>query len=132
MATSRSAALVPVIGKLDRQLAAPMFIIALLHLMCLAGALHLHEAVAYRTAYLLSLWGLAALTPLFLLEFIAHRLAGSPRAKQDLWVCLIPPLRLGSRDHGSGECVWLPRRGWVRKIGLFAGSGLGTLVVGVC
>ena len=103
-----------VITPLDQRLAAPLYCVSLLFLVFLAGALHLGDAAAFQTAYRICLGALVVLYPLFIAEFCLHRWAGSPRWKQDLLLCLLPPLRLGSRDHATGTHLWFPRAGWTR------------------
>lgn len=34
--------------------------------------------------------------------------------RRHLWYCLIPPLRMGGRDHVDGDAIWLPHLGWHR------------------
>ena len=105
-----------VISPLEQRLAAPMYGLSLAFLFFLAGALHLGEAAAvpFQIAYRVCLAALVALYPLFIAEFCVHRWAGNPRWKQDLLLCLLPPLRLGSRDHATGSHLWFPRSGWMR------------------
>lgn len=163
--------------KLDRWLAAPMFVASVVFLLLLAGALHLRvdvetpevseqetvvaaaetpgaessenvnlrsdnpspitptvssvdmktsavHAVGAVTAssakdperfsnlYLYCEWGLLLLYPLFFLEFLVHRLVGSPFWKRDLLSCLLPPFRLVAHDHESGNNIYLPSYGW--------------------
>jgi voltage-gated potassium channel len=58
-------------------------------------------------------WILVALYPLFLIEAGIHWATRSPRWRQHLVYCLVPPLRLAARDAVTGTRVWLPVRGWV-------------------
>ena len=34
--------------------------------------------------------------------------------RRHLWYCLVPPLRIGGRDHVDGGRIWLPHLGWSR------------------
>jgi voltage-gated potassium channel len=47
-------------------------------------------------------------------EGITHAVAGSPGWKRHLLYCVLPPLRMGGRDHADGTATWLPRVGWSR------------------
>jgi hypothetical protein len=58
--------------------------------------------------WLIGLW------PLFVLELLFHWSTGNRHWKQHIWHSLLPPLRLGGRDHRRGQAMWLPRLGWVR------------------
>jgi hypothetical protein len=60
------------------------------------------------------LWWLIGLWPLFVLELLFHWFTGNRHWKQHLWHSLLPPLRLGGREHRRGQALWLPRLGWVR------------------
>ncbi len=96
----------------DRRAAGPMFAATCLFLLLLSGVLHLHEEVAYRRVMIACCWGLAVLWPLYGLECAVHAALGSPRWKQNLLYCLVPPLRLGARDHATATQIWLPAIGW--------------------
>lgn len=89
-----------------------MFIASLWYLFCLAGLIHLSESDYGLTMVRWLLYGLIAVYPMFLLEPIAHWLIGSGHLKQHIFYVLIPVLRLGGRDHTTGDKIWLPRRGW--------------------
>ena len=63
----------------------------------------------------LGIWcalGVLGLYPLYLLETLWHWRSGATRLRQHGWFCVLPPLRLGARDHASGESIWLPGIGW--------------------
>ena len=99
---------------IDRWLAPLMSVLSILFLVLLGGLLHLTEWEPGRGGAMrwdLAL-ALAVLYPVFLLECLVFRLAGCPRWKQHLWHCLLPPLRLGGRDHSTGKNIWLPGFGW--------------------
>jgi hypothetical protein len=96
----------------DQRLAAPMFAVTLLHLMFLAGALHLHERAEDSLVFEGSIAGLLAVTPAFWVEAALRWRQRSPRRTLSLWFCVLPPLRLIARDHATGSSVWLPWMGW--------------------
>ena len=104
--------------RLDRRLAGPMFGMTMVFLLVTAGALHFGaetEPIDDAHAELSSgwtLWGLALLYPVFWLEAFAHWRCGEARLRQDLICSLLPPLRLGARDHHDGRSIWLPGLGW--------------------
>lgn len=115
----------PAVTRLDQRLAAPMFWLAALFLLLAGVALHLPDAESDVTipestraisAHLTRLcgWGLALLYPLFLAEGVWHWRSGGKYLRQHVWESLIPPLRLGGRDHLDGRHVWLPGVGWSR------------------
>jgi hypothetical protein len=64
------------------------------------------------TARCVCLWGLLLLLPLFWIEAVFHWRAEAGLQRQHLLSCLLPPLRLGVRDHQSGQSIWLPGIGW--------------------
>jgi voltage-gated potassium channel len=98
--------------RIDDTLAAPMFVASLLFLLFLAGLLHLHEGQQYRVVALVCHWGVILLHPLFVAELALQLVLESGRWKQNLFFCLLPPLRIGARDHVSGTKIWLPHGGW--------------------
>lgn len=89
-----------------------MFAVTCLFLLLLAGVLHLHDQTDYRRVLLACCWGLALLWPVFVVECLVHAVARTSRWKQNLLYCLLPPLRLGARDHATGTQMWLPVVGW--------------------
>jgi len=89
-----------------------MFVVSLIFLGLLSGVLHLHESRALPFAFLVCGWGLAVLYPLFVLEAYLHWASGGGVSKRNLLYCLVPPLRLGARDHVNGTTMWLPILGW--------------------
>lgn len=124
---------------LDQRLAGPMFALTVLFLVLTAGALHFGgeaipaaplkadpnangELPATESRVLgesptIALgiwcaWFLLPFYPLYLVETLSHWRSGAPRLRQHLWYCLLPPLRLGARDHASGRWIWLPGAGW--------------------
>jgi hypothetical protein len=104
----------PAITALDWQLGPVMFVAALLHLTVLAGLLHLtHGELFNPTAQLLIRTG-AVLHLAFVVEAIFHLLAGDRMGAWHWWAVLLPPLRLGARDHLEGRFMWLPGWHWQR------------------
>lgn len=104
-------------AELDAWLAAPMWGISVVWLTCLAGGLQdLRGAPTLPSGTNLYWWGMLLLWPAYPLELIAHKLAGSPNLRFNLVYLLIPPLRLGSRDHATWTRIWLPGAGW-RPVG---------------
>ncbi|HVV99544.1 MAG TPA: hypothetical protein VHB77_04350 [Planctomycetaceae bacterium] len=97
---------------LDRFAAPVMFAASLAFLACTSGLMHLTDENGMPLAAQVCLWGVIGLYPLFLLELAAALTARSPRWKQHLLFCFLPPLRLCARDHETGTKVWLPRMGW--------------------
>ncbi|MEO1995686.1 MAG: hypothetical protein ABGZ17_10470 [Planctomycetaceae bacterium] len=98
---------------IDRWLGPLMSVISILFLVVLGGLLHLTEWDQSGGTMRLDLaLLLAGLYPLFLVECFVFWLARCPHWKQHLWFCLLPPLRLGGRDHSSGTSIWLPGFGW--------------------
>lgn len=47
-------------------------------------------------------------------EGLAHALTHAHGWRRHLWYCLVPPLRMGGRDHVDGGSIWLPHVGWCR------------------
>ena len=104
----------PSSDEFDEILALPMFVVSLTFLLLLAGLLHLHESDEYRGIATFCHYGLICLHPLFVVELLLHVVLESRRWRQNILFCLIPPLRLGARDHATGRSLWLPRIGWVK------------------
>ncbi len=109
--------------QLDRQLAIPMFVVALLFLLIGGFLLHTEpgewEGVAHYSPILRRvLWiALSLLYVLYIGETIAHRMAGAKSLRQH-WVFLaIPFMRLCVRDHVDGTHVWVPVIGWRKTTG---------------
>lgn len=96
----------------DRFFPLPMFLATLFLLLMLAGLLHLYDVSAYPTLLSVCLIGVMVVYPLYVLELLFHMAARSQYWKQHLLYCVLPPLRLGARDHSSGEKIWLPLAGW--------------------
>ncbi len=55
---------------------------------------------------------LALLYAAILTETVAQAWANAYGWRRHLWYCLIPPLRMGGRDHVDGTAIWLPHLGW--------------------
>jgi voltage-gated potassium channel len=47
-------------------------------------------------------------------EGLAHAWTHGYGWRRHLWYCLVPPLRMGGRDHVDGGSMWLPQLGWCR------------------
>jgi voltage-gated potassium channel len=60
------------------------------------------------------LWALGLLYPVIVLEWVAHAVAGGRGWRRHLLYCLLPPARMGGRDHVDAGSVWLPHVGWAR------------------
>lgn len=93
-----------------------MFAAATLFLIALAFGLQELRSQPIDQSFRLNihLWCLIGLWPLFILELLFHWFTGNRHWKQHLWHSLLPPLRLGGREHRRGQALWLPRLGWVR------------------
>lgn len=102
-------------AELDAWLAAPMWGVTLLWMVCLAGALQdLRGAPTLPVGTNLYFWGITLLWPAYLAELLVHSWAGSPNLRFNLVYVLVPPLRFGSRDHSTWTRIWLPGGGWRR------------------
>lgn len=102
----------PLIRRLDRILAWPMFSLALSTLALFAMLIYLGDLEQKKTIVKYSLWGLAILYPFFWIETLIHVCIGSRFLKQHVWFCIFPLTRIGCRDHVTGMQIWLPRLGW--------------------
>lgn len=100
------------LSRIERQLAPVMFGAVLVYLTFLSGVLHIPDEDATRSLLTCCEWGLLLTWPVFLIEAIVHRVAGSKCWKHDLLFCLFPPFRLAAREHASGRFMWLPIIGW--------------------
>ena len=104
--------------ELDRQLAVPMFVVALLFLLIGGFLLHTEpsewEGVArYSPILRRTLWIILLLLYLvYLGEAIAQRMAGAKSLRQHWVFMAIPFMRLCVRDHYDGTHVWVPGLGW--------------------
>lgn len=59
-------------------------------------------------------WWLGLLYLAIVGETVAHALSDGTGWRRHLWYCLVPPLRMGGRDHVDGGAIWLPHLGWQR------------------
>jgi voltage-gated potassium channel len=59
-------------------------------------------------------WWLGLLYLAMVGEVVAHALCDGQGWRRHLWYCLVPPLRMGGRDHVDGGSIWLPQLGWRR------------------
>ena len=98
--------------RLDRLLAGPMFVFTSLFLAIAGTAIHLFPEDRYRGLAAVFGWILAWLMPVYIAEFAAHWWVDKKFPLQNLFVCLFPPLRLGTRDHIDGSTIWVPGYGW--------------------
>lgn len=57
---------------------------------------------------------LGLLYAVILAETLAHFWHRGHGWQRHLWYCLVPPLRMGGRDHVDGTAIWLPHLGWSR------------------
>lgn len=115
---------------LDRHAARPMFFVALLSLIVVAGATHrltnlLHSpedgsiGVAVTELEIDAFgWSLVLLWPMFAIEAFL-RVSCRPREMslgaatcRALPIICVPPLRLGSRGYARRDSLWLPGAGW--------------------
>jgi hypothetical protein len=99
--------------KLDRFTPWPMFLATVAFLVLLGFTLPLLRPEVPATDTLvhchIALW---ALYCLFVIEAAVHLVIGSPRWRQHLFFCLVPPLRLVARDAATGKRIWVASIGW--------------------
>lgn len=100
--------------KLDRVLAAPMFLATLILLGCFAVLLHMNESPFWDLHGPKVLMAMLVLYPLYPLELVAHWVSGGKGLRQNWLFCAIPFARLGARDHVKQTRTWLPGLGWRR------------------
>jgi hypothetical protein len=89
-----------------------MGVLSLITLASFAVMLHFHERDEYRIAWRASFAVSAVLWPAYLFELLLAWRAGSPRLRERLWCCVLPPLRLAARDHETGRRVWILGLSW--------------------
>lgn len=99
---------------LDRTTGPVMFWVSVAFLMIVAGLMFSRLVELPEQYHLPHYWLLAAMYPVFLLEWLWHKIRGGNNLRQHWMYCLVPPLRLGGRDHVDGGSIWLPRIGWSR------------------
>lgn len=100
-------------------LARPMFWAAFLHLLLVAGVVHrANHPQATRAEVAALAYGLLTLWPLIAAETWAAVLIRDrsvrpvrPTVVRALFITLLPPLRMGMPDPGTGR-LWLPGWGW--------------------
>lgn len=97
---------------LDRLLAPPMFWASVVFVALVAGLMFSSRIDLPTANYIVLVWGLAVVYPLFMLESLIHwAVDGNFRGHRVLY-WMIPPLRMGGRDHVNGQSIWLPWIGW--------------------
>lgn len=96
----------------DRRIAAEMFWLSVCSLLCLAGLLHLHDKPEYQPVMIVCALGFLGIYPACWVDAIWGGRHGSRQGRARWLSCLLPPLRLGARDHATGRNVWLPGLGW--------------------
>jgi len=103
----------PSVTGLDRYLGPVMYWVSVGYLVLVAGMQMTarHDGQGEIAFYV---WTLAFLQPLFVAEAIAHFATGGKCWWRDVLYCVLPPFRLGGRDHVDGQSIWLPRIGWAR------------------
>lgn len=89
-----------------------MFALAIVVLGVFALLLHVHVLPQGASWVRWCLVALGFLYPVFWFETAAHLAVGSPRMRQNAWFCLLPFVRVGARDHQTGQNIWLPVAGW--------------------
>ena len=103
---------------LDRILALPMFLAALLYLLVFGFLIHTEPVdgplkFQYSPAFRQFCLGTLIVLYLAILgETIAHKLAGSRNMRQHIWFLLFPAFRLCPRDHHDGSHAWVVGFGW--------------------
>lgn len=109
----------PLAAAADDWLAAPMWYLTVVWMICLAGGLQDLRGAA--TGFPLSAagtelfwWGLLLLWPIYVVELAVHILLGGRNLRFNLLYVILPPLRLGGRDHATWSRVWLPGALWQR------------------
>jgi hypothetical protein len=105
----------PLTAEVDRYLAAPMWCVTVVWMVCLAGGLQeLRGAPTLPAGTSLYWWGMLLLWSTYLVELVVHLAVGSPNLRYNVLYLLLPPLRLGGRDHATWCSVWLPGALWQR------------------
>ncbi len=96
----------------DRRVAAEMFWLSIFSLLCLAGVLHLHDKPEYQPIFIVCGLGFLGIYPACWVDAVWSGRYGSRQGRTRWFYCLLPPLRLGARDHATGKNIWLPGWGW--------------------
>ncbi len=103
----------PPINSWDQRLAAPMCAAAFVFLALLGASA---EWLRWGEGTPTPLFGaLGVVYALFVLELLVHLVRRDPHWPRRLAACLIPPLRLCTRDPQSPQWVWIPGQGWVAR-----------------
>ncbi len=98
----------------DQRVAPEMFWLAMFSLLCLAGLLYLHDKPEFQPIFLTCGLGIVIAYPLCWLDALWSGRLGSRQGRLRWLYCVLPPLRLGARDHATGLNIWLPGLGWQR------------------
>jgi hypothetical protein len=103
----------------EDRLAGPMFFLAAMFLVILAGLLHRYPRVGVTEIELeVFTWGIGltwlivALEQLFRVVIRNRQRSPWRVAGSALLIALVPPLRLGARSQFRDQHIWLPRLGW--------------------
>ena len=97
---------------LDRQLAVPMFVVALTFLLITGALLHLTGGNIFCPFGINCLISLGVLYLLIVTEALLHWQAGSQNMGQHIAFLLMPIFRLCPRDHVDGRRAWVAGIGW--------------------
>jgi voltage-gated potassium channel len=100
--------------RLDRVLAAPMFVATLIFLGGFGVMLHMYQSPFWASHGNKVLMAMLILYPLYPLELVAHWVSGGKGLRQNWLCCALPFARLGARDHVDQTHTWLPGLGWRR------------------
>jgi voltage-gated potassium channel len=100
------------ISAVDRWLARPMFAASFAFSAGLAVVLHMNDTVFWEIHGRTVRWSMLGLYALFPLEALVHWRYSRAGLKQHALFCLLPPARMGARDHASQSAIWLPHWGW--------------------
>jgi len=107
---------------IERRLAKPMFVLAFVFLLFLAGVIHRVRDFGTADWDTTEIWvlagGLLLIWPIFAVEAVLRWSLAPPQRRGRkavlacLLTCLLPPLRMGARSVMDPSRMWLPRLGW--------------------
>jgi hypothetical protein len=98
----------------DQRVAPEMFWVSIASLFCLAGLLHLHDKPEFQPIFFTCCAGLLLTYPVCWIDAVCGGRLGSKQGPIRWLSCFLPPLRIGARDHATGQDIWLPGLGWQR------------------